>query len=246
MRAGTAGGIEAVLKAIDAHMDRVDLCRQGCAVLYSLTINNCKNNMIVVVANLKVDKNIINVEERVIETLMRVINTHVDNVEMCSYGCWILANISEANIIIQKKVCEKGGVQAFLRILKVYASYLGVCEDCCSALGIILSSPETHSEYCTSEVIRVVEECYEKHNDSDQIKQFFHSLKREEDLRVCEAIALGSCTKSLQDYAQQKGFKCLTCDKGKDKIKVYCEVCWKRNHWGHNVEEFFYPIICDT
>ena len=124
---------------------------------------------------------------------------------------------------------------------------------------MVLSSPEIHSKYCTPEVVRAVEECYEKHKNSEQIKQILLSLKREEDPRVCDAIARGVCTKEAfpkcsedcqcdenvycsKCCVQQKAFRCLTCNK--DKIWLYCEVCWKRDHKGHKGEEFFCPVRC--
>ena len=42
MKAGTAGGIEAVVKAINTHIDNADVCEQGCWALISMT-NNSKN-----------------------------------------------------------------------------------------------------------------------------------------------------------------------------------------------------------
>ena len=44
MKAGAAGGIEAVVKAINAHIDNVSVCKQGCNALWSMTTNNGPNN----------------------------------------------------------------------------------------------------------------------------------------------------------------------------------------------------------
>ena len=41
MEAGTAGGIEAVVKAINTHIDNVDVCKKGCAALVNM-LNNGK------------------------------------------------------------------------------------------------------------------------------------------------------------------------------------------------------------
>ena len=130
---------------------------------------------------------------------------------------------------MQKEACEKGGLEVLLRVLKKYTDNVGVSETCCAAIGTVISSPETHSKYCTPEVIRAVEECYEKHKDSKQIKQFLLSLKREEDQRVHDAVARDVCTKEVfpkcskdcgcdenaycpKCCVQQKVFRCLTCD----------------------------------
>ena len=41
MKAGTAGGIEAVVKAINTHIDNASVCEQGCGALGNM-INNSK------------------------------------------------------------------------------------------------------------------------------------------------------------------------------------------------------------
>ena len=42
MKAGTAGGIEAVVKAINTHINNAGVCYRGCGALNSMTVN-CKN-----------------------------------------------------------------------------------------------------------------------------------------------------------------------------------------------------------
>ena len=39
MKAGAAGGIEAVVKAINTHIDNTNVCEQGCGALMSMTSN---------------------------------------------------------------------------------------------------------------------------------------------------------------------------------------------------------------
>ena len=196
-----------------------------------------------------------------IDAVVKAINTHIDNAGVCECGCSALLNISDANTSLQKEVCEKGGLDVLLRVLKTHPDNVNVSELCCSAIGTVLSSPETSSKYCTPEVIRAVGECSEKHMDSEKIKQSLLSIKREEDPRVCDAVARGACTKEAfpkcsedcgpdenfycpKCCVQQKVFRCLTCDKDGDW--VYCEVCWKRDHQGHEGEEFFCPVRCAT
>ena len=194
-----------------------------------------------------------------IEAIVKVINTHIKNPIVCESGCIALWIISDANTSLQKEVCEKGGLAAFLKALREHTNNADVSKMCCDAIETVLSSPEAHSKYCTPDVIKAVEECYEKHMDSEQIKQSLLSLKREEDPRVHDAVARGMCTKEAfpkcskecqcdenvycpKCCVQQKVFRCLTCDK--DKSRLYCEVCWKRDHQGHKGEEFFCPVRC--
>ena len=198
-----------------------------------------------------------------IEAVVKAISTHIVNADVCYYGCIALKNASEGSTSLQKEMCEKGGLAVLLKALRAHASDEDLAVACCCAIGVVLSSPETHSKYCTPEVIRAVEECYERHKESEIIKQFLLSLKREEDPIVHNVIARGICSKKIMEifaflrggymsesvyhskcYVQQKAFRCLTCDK--DKAKLYCEVCWKRDHQGHKGEEFFYPVRCAT
>ena len=39
MKAGAAGGIEAVVKAINTHIKNPSVCQQGCSALWSMTLN---------------------------------------------------------------------------------------------------------------------------------------------------------------------------------------------------------------
>ena len=43
MKAGAAGGIDAVVKAINTHIGNAGVCEQGCGALLNMTINNGKN-----------------------------------------------------------------------------------------------------------------------------------------------------------------------------------------------------------
>ena len=196
-----------------------------------------------------------------IEAAIKAINTHIGCADILLVGAGLLWSISKASPSLQKEVCKKGGLEVLLRVLKSHPVDEYLLGSCCSGISSVLSSPETYSKFCTPEVIRAVEECYERHKDSEQIKQLLFSLKREEDPRARDAIARGMCTKEAfpkcnedcgsdrggycpKCCVQQKVFRCLTC--GKDKIRLYCEVCWKRDHKGHKGEEFFCPVRCDT
>ena len=263
MKTGAAGGIETVVKVINTHISNADVCDEGCYALGNLTGDNCKSND----NHNKTDK-IETAENQVkagtaggIEAVAKAINTHINNSGVCEQGCGALYNMTAESASLQKEACEKGVLEVLLKILKEHSNNLDVSRECCGVVRALLSSPETHSMYCTPEVIRAIEECYEKHKDSEQIKQPFLSLKREEDPRVREAVARGVCTKEAfpkcsescecdEGYycpkccVQQKAFRCLTCDK--DKARFYCEVCWKRGHQGHKGEELFYPVRCAT
>ena len=42
VKAGAAGGVEAAVKAINTHIDNIDLCRKGCIALMSQVSMNSK------------------------------------------------------------------------------------------------------------------------------------------------------------------------------------------------------------
>ena len=42
VKAVAAGGIEAVVKAIDTHINNSGVCYAGCSALGNMTANNCK------------------------------------------------------------------------------------------------------------------------------------------------------------------------------------------------------------
>ena len=43
VKAGAAGGIEAVVKAINTHINNAGVCENGCGALWNMTANNGKN-----------------------------------------------------------------------------------------------------------------------------------------------------------------------------------------------------------
>ena len=196
-----------------------------------------------------------------IKIVLEAMNKHIANHEICYLGCIALSNISEADYSAQKESCERGGVGTILNVLRLHGGNRKVCEISCWAFCVILSSQDMHSRFCTEDVLSAAQECCEKHEDSKMVLQCLLSLMREEDSRATDAVARGACTKEVfpkcgngcrsdkGDYCpeccvQQRAFKCLTCDKC--ETRLYCETCWKRDHQGHECEEFFYPVRCGT
>ena len=197
-----------------------------------------------------------------IETVIKTINTHIDNPDVCKHGCWTLENVSSMALTFQKGICEKGGLEVFLKVLSVHLNNPDVSDGSCLAIRATLMSPETHAKYCTPEVIRAVEEYYEKYPFSAIVNMTVYSLKREEDSRIRDAVSRGVCTKEYfpkcsedcqcnedccycpKCCVQQRAFKCFTCNKNRPRL--YCEVCWKKYHKGHKGIEAFCPAVCAT
>ena len=42
-KAGAVGGIEAVVKAINTHIDNLDMCKNGCGLLGDMILDNGKS-----------------------------------------------------------------------------------------------------------------------------------------------------------------------------------------------------------
>ena len=89
-KAGAAGGIEVVVKAINTHIDDVDVCYNGCGALMNMTSNNGKT-LIKTQHNKQMkwaDEN--RVEARTaggIEVIVKALNTHIGNANVCEKGC---------------------------------------------------------------------------------------------------------------------------------------------------------------
>lgn len=186
---------------------------------------------------------------------------HINNALVCETGSGVLWNISEGDCSNQREVCEKGGLTVLVEMLKKHDNNISVLDASCAAIGMILSSQEINLKFCTQDVLSTVKECYEKHKESEQIKEFLFGITRENDPRVVSDVSRNLCTKESfkkcsddcrcdenvycpKCCIQQKAFVCHTCDQG--EIKFYCETCWKRDHQGHECEEFFCPVRCAT
>ena len=46
VKAGAAGGIEAVVNAMNTHINNADVCEYGCRALWSMTLKNGKRQII--------------------------------------------------------------------------------------------------------------------------------------------------------------------------------------------------------
>ena len=86
------------MKAINTHTNNADVCCQGCGALMSMTASNGKNID-------KTSKQIKQTSENKvkagaaggIEAMIKVINTHINNADVCENGCGALYNITANN-----------------------------------------------------------------------------------------------------------------------------------------------------
>ena len=111
-----------------------------------------------------------------IEVIVDAMRAHTGNADVCKSGCAALWNISERSCYAQKSICEKGGLSVLLEVLRKYDDNQNLLELCCSVIGIILSSQETRSKFCATDVLHAVRECSERHSDNEKIKNSYLSL----------------------------------------------------------------------
>ena len=89
MKAGAAGGIEAVVKAINTHINNADVCRTGCGALWDMA-----NNSKTLISQQALSKMKQTAENKVkagetggIEAVVKAISIHIDNADVCQQGC---------------------------------------------------------------------------------------------------------------------------------------------------------------
>ena len=100
MKAGIAGGIETAVKAINTHINNVNICKQGCGALWSIILNNGKNtNKSKVKAKMKwtAENQVKAGTSGGIEAVVKAINTHIRNAGVCENGCGAFVSITKGN-----------------------------------------------------------------------------------------------------------------------------------------------------
>lgn len=183
--------------------------------------------------------------------------------DVCRAISSMLRNISPGSYLVQKAICEKGGLEILLNILEKHGDDGVIILRVFIAICSILSSQEMHSKYYTGDVSSVAKQYYEEYPNEKLITILYRALTREDDSWAKEAVSRDICTgeaypkceKECNDdtglpcsgcWIQQKVYRCYTCDTDGCKVKFYCERCWKKYHQGHECEEFFCPARCAT
>ena len=98
MKAGAVGGIEAIMQAINKHIDNADVCYAGYGALCIMTANGKNNWLNTGQQNMKWKWT---AENRVkagasggIEAVVKAINIHINNIGVCEKGCRALCNMT--------------------------------------------------------------------------------------------------------------------------------------------------------
>ena len=84
------------MKAINTHIDNVDVCENGCDSLWNMTANNGNYSDKVCQKQIKwtAENKEAAGEAGAIEAVVKAINTHIDNADVCENGCGALKNMT--------------------------------------------------------------------------------------------------------------------------------------------------------
>ena len=74
-------------------MDNSDSCKKGCNTLWDLTDNNRKSVSLEVKKQITVENKVKAGAAGGIEAVVKAINTHIDNSDVCEKGCGALWNM---------------------------------------------------------------------------------------------------------------------------------------------------------
>ena len=103
VKAGAAGGIEAVVKAINTHINNASVCEKGCDTLNNMTFNGKSTDK-----TNKCNEMKWTAENQVkagaaggIDAAVKAINTHISNVDVCEQGCGALWNMTVNGKILE-------------------------------------------------------------------------------------------------------------------------------------------------
>ena len=100
MLAGEKGAIEATVKTIDSNIDSTDLCLVGCNILISMMAHNGKvshvspGNVSFMLLFNKAENQARAGAVSAIETMIKLINTHLSNPSVCELGLIALWNMT--------------------------------------------------------------------------------------------------------------------------------------------------------
>lgn len=108
-----------------------------------------------------------------IEKIIKGISGYLNNAQSCKAFCAMIYFVLEEDFLAQKTACEKGCIKTILKILRTHINNKDVCESCCMVLEAIFSTQELYCRFCVEEVLTAIQECFERHKDSEPISKFY-------------------------------------------------------------------------
>lgn len=95
MKAGQCEAISTIVNAMKAHINDVNVCKQGCSALCSITLKSRS----IIINEFKMKKLLADNQAKAgqceaISTIVNVIKANINNVGLCELGCRALFNIT--------------------------------------------------------------------------------------------------------------------------------------------------------
>jgi len=116
-------GIEAVLKAIEAHGSSADVQAHGCKELGCLARD---------------EEDRVLTAQQGIEAVVKAMKMHRSSVDVQQRGCYALGNLAANNAdnkVRDERIAKKKGIEAVLKAMKAHGSSVEVQDLGCDALG---------------------------------------------------------------------------------------------------------------
>ena len=154
-RAGAANAIETMIKLINSHINNPSLCELGLIALWNMTFNSKHNHVffaisfVVKISTTSAESQSRAVEAGGIETILKAIDTHITNSDVCEQGCGALWNLTLIRSLFscsclcemcsssddnKKKAAAAGGIGLVIRAMEIHITNPSVCEQGCGVL----------------------------------------------------------------------------------------------------------------
>ena len=153
VKAGKAGGIKAVVKAINAHIDSPSVCEAGCGALWNMINGNGKNTdkeseCKALQWNGTAENQIKAGAAGGIEAVVKAIKTHINNSSICKLGCGALCNMIKSGKPMNKtqmfqwkligygqmRAGTAGGIEVVVKAISIHIGNADVCFHGCGVL----------------------------------------------------------------------------------------------------------------
>ena len=152
----TAGGIKAVVAAMNAHLNNAAVQEYGCIILMRIAVLAEKQPKVAVAGG--------------IEAVVAAMNAHLDNAAIQEFGCWALSNIA-VPADNQLKVAAKGGIEAVVAAMNAHTRVAAIQKKGCWALSNIAVLADNQLKVAAKGGIKAVVDAMNAHLDNADINK---------------------------------------------------------------------------
>lgn len=234
------GGVEAIVAAMSNFPDNVDVQYSGCVALGLVVRNSeCRDAF---------------VDNGGVSVLINAMQRFKDDHRIIGYGCYTFGAVAKSPIG-RKIALARGGLDVVIGALDNFLGNPVITTDICVTTESLLAVEEEHRKYCTSRILETFIAAAHKSPHSIDLQEIVHSLRREEDPRVTQALNAGLCSstfiprckadtcplKQCHCYctkctSPQWTYLCLTCYRKTGVELRFCVTCWRHHSLGPNNE----------